>query len=336
MQIESLAAGSVIVRLRITVQDPEFPVDASTFAPVLSHLHNGSVLVVDQQNTTVEGNFCYYFFQRRKQRLCFDHVQYHRYSSQSRESKDMVYGRENHDVTIPPGVLSISPEGSEEGALTLPRYLQALLLLTVFNPSGALGFTIHFPPSPLCPQLEVSHILELNGRQDYCGVSVAFRYKHPLDSFVLQDWGTVFRPRFKNSNIFTLEAQPEEFPNVFIVNRTEETCMEFLLNQAFVWSSVITTFIFKGLSSVLRFPSWQRQQSSESCQSQQNGLFFSLGVLSLSEQEKLPLELQSIWTLRKTGQGEKKARDKLHLKPTDNTVAPETELQDADVCQNTL
>ncbi|XP_066427897.1 uromodulin-like 1 [Molothrus aeneus] len=54
VQIESLAAGSIIVRLRITVQDPEFPVDASTFAPVLSYLHNGSVLVVDQQNTAVE------------------------------------------------------------------------------------------------------------------------------------------------------------------------------------------------------------------------------------------------------------------------------------------
>ncbi|NXA68019.1 UROL1 protein, partial [Mohoua ochrocephala] len=54
MQIESLAAGSIIVRLRITVQDPEFPVGASTFAPVLSYLHNGSVLVVDQQNTAVE------------------------------------------------------------------------------------------------------------------------------------------------------------------------------------------------------------------------------------------------------------------------------------------
>ncbi|NWV05362.1 UROL1 protein, partial [Ptilonorhynchus violaceus] len=54
VQIESLAAGSIVVRLRIAVQDPEFPVDASTFAPVLSYLHNGSVLVVDQQNTTVE------------------------------------------------------------------------------------------------------------------------------------------------------------------------------------------------------------------------------------------------------------------------------------------
>nr|XP_054484504.1 uromodulin-like 1 [Agelaius phoeniceus] len=54
VQIESLAAGSIIVRLRITVQDPEFPVDASTFAPVLSYLHNGSVLGVDLQNSAVE------------------------------------------------------------------------------------------------------------------------------------------------------------------------------------------------------------------------------------------------------------------------------------------
>ncbi|XP_049691162.1 uromodulin-like 1 isoform X3 [Accipiter gentilis] len=54
VQTESLQAGSIIVRLRITVQDPEFPVDASTFAPVLSYLHNGSVLLVDQQNTAVE------------------------------------------------------------------------------------------------------------------------------------------------------------------------------------------------------------------------------------------------------------------------------------------
>ncbi|NXL60950.1 UROL1 protein, partial [Chordeiles acutipennis] len=54
VQTESLQAGSIIVRLRITVQDPEFPVDASTFAPVLSYLHNGSVLLVDQQNAAVE------------------------------------------------------------------------------------------------------------------------------------------------------------------------------------------------------------------------------------------------------------------------------------------
>ncbi|XP_072703095.1 uromodulin-like 1 isoform X2 [Ciconia boyciana] len=54
VQTESLQAGSVIVRLRITVQDPEFPVDASTFALVLSYLYNGSALLVDQQNTAVE------------------------------------------------------------------------------------------------------------------------------------------------------------------------------------------------------------------------------------------------------------------------------------------
>lgn len=69
MQIESLAAGSIVVRLRITVQDPEFPVDASTFAPVLSYLHSGSVLVVDEQNTAVEGNFYYYFFEEES-RVC--------------------------------------------------------------------------------------------------------------------------------------------------------------------------------------------------------------------------------------------------------------------------
>ncbi|NXC74152.1 UROL1 protein, partial [Anhinga anhinga] len=54
VQTESLQAGSIIVRLRITVQDPEFPADASTFALVLSYLYNGSALLVDQQNTAVE------------------------------------------------------------------------------------------------------------------------------------------------------------------------------------------------------------------------------------------------------------------------------------------
>ncbi|NXS96866.1 UROL1 protein, partial [Jacana jacana] len=54
VQTESLQAGSIIVKLRITVEDPEFVVDASTFAPVLSYLYNGSVLLVDQQNTAVE------------------------------------------------------------------------------------------------------------------------------------------------------------------------------------------------------------------------------------------------------------------------------------------
>ncbi|NXJ76400.1 UROL1 protein, partial [Trogon melanurus] len=54
VQTESLQAGSIIVRLRITVQDPKFTVDAFTFAPVLSYLYNSSVLLVDQQSTAVE------------------------------------------------------------------------------------------------------------------------------------------------------------------------------------------------------------------------------------------------------------------------------------------
>uniref|UniRef100_A0A8C3GE69 Uromodulin like 1 n=1 Tax=Cairina moschata TaxID=8855 RepID=A0A8C3GE69_CAIMO len=54
VQTKSLRAGSIIVRLRIAVQDPGFPVDASTFAPMLSYLYNGSVLLVDQQNTAIE------------------------------------------------------------------------------------------------------------------------------------------------------------------------------------------------------------------------------------------------------------------------------------------
>lgn len=51
------------MRLKIAVQDPGFPVDASTFAPMLSYLYNGSVLLVDQQNSAIEGNlnFIYLF-----------------------------------------------------------------------------------------------------------------------------------------------------------------------------------------------------------------------------------------------------------------------------------
>ncbi|CAM4411523.1 unnamed protein product [Lepidochelys olivacea] len=54
VQIESLKAGSIIVRLRIIVQDPEFPTDVSTFAPMLSSLYRSSVFLVDQQSTSVE------------------------------------------------------------------------------------------------------------------------------------------------------------------------------------------------------------------------------------------------------------------------------------------
>ncbi|EMP31458.1 Uromodulin-like 1 [Chelonia mydas] len=54
VQIESLKPGSIIVRLRIIVQDPEFPTDVSTFAPMLSSLNRSSVFLVDQQSTSVE------------------------------------------------------------------------------------------------------------------------------------------------------------------------------------------------------------------------------------------------------------------------------------------
>ncbi|XP_075768319.1 uromodulin-like 1 [Pelodiscus sinensis] len=54
VQIESLKAGSIIVRLRITIQDPEFPIDVSTFAPMLSSLYRSSVFLIDQQSSSIE------------------------------------------------------------------------------------------------------------------------------------------------------------------------------------------------------------------------------------------------------------------------------------------
>ncbi|NWR70253.1 UROL1 protein, partial [Centropus unirufus] len=54
VQTESLQAGSIIVRLRIAVQDPEFLADVSVFAQVISYLYNGSELLLDQQNTLIE------------------------------------------------------------------------------------------------------------------------------------------------------------------------------------------------------------------------------------------------------------------------------------------
>ncbi|KYO22875.1 uromodulin-like 1 isoform B [Alligator mississippiensis] len=53
VQIESLKAGSILVRLRVIIQDPEFSTDASSFAPVLSYLYKGSVFLVDQQSSSV-------------------------------------------------------------------------------------------------------------------------------------------------------------------------------------------------------------------------------------------------------------------------------------------
>ncbi|KAJ8793582.1 hypothetical protein J1605_003590 [Eschrichtius robustus] len=54
MQVVSLRAGSVVVRLRLTVQDPEFPVGVSTLSPMLPPLWANTVFQVDQWETLVQ------------------------------------------------------------------------------------------------------------------------------------------------------------------------------------------------------------------------------------------------------------------------------------------
>lgn len=55
MQIVSLEAGSLVVTLRLTLQDPEFPVGVSTLRPMLQLLSVSTVFQVDQQGTLVQG-----------------------------------------------------------------------------------------------------------------------------------------------------------------------------------------------------------------------------------------------------------------------------------------
>lgn len=55
MQIVSLQAGSVVVSLRLTVWDPEFPLGVATLAPMLPPLWASTVFQVDQQGTLVQG-----------------------------------------------------------------------------------------------------------------------------------------------------------------------------------------------------------------------------------------------------------------------------------------
>ena len=55
MQVVSLQTGSVVVRLRLTIWDPEFPVGVSTLAPLLPALWASTVFQVDQQGTHVQG-----------------------------------------------------------------------------------------------------------------------------------------------------------------------------------------------------------------------------------------------------------------------------------------
>ncbi|ELK37252.1 Uromodulin-like 1 [Myotis davidii] len=54
LQIVSLQAGSVVAKLRVTVQDPEFPVGVSTLAPMLPRLWASTVFQIDQRGTLVQ------------------------------------------------------------------------------------------------------------------------------------------------------------------------------------------------------------------------------------------------------------------------------------------
>ncbi|KAM7248741.1 hypothetical protein CapIbe_000780 [Capra ibex] len=54
LQVVSLQTGSVVVKLRLTVWDPEFPVGVSTLAPLLPALWASTVFQVDQQGTYVQ------------------------------------------------------------------------------------------------------------------------------------------------------------------------------------------------------------------------------------------------------------------------------------------
>ncbi|XP_066477396.1 uromodulin-like 1 [Tiliqua scincoides] len=54
VQIESLKAGSVVVRLKILIEDAEFPKDLSAFDPMISNLHKSAVFNVDPQSSNVQ------------------------------------------------------------------------------------------------------------------------------------------------------------------------------------------------------------------------------------------------------------------------------------------
>ncbi|KAM6224047.1 uromodulin-like 1 [Rhynchocyon petersi] len=54
VEIISVRAGSVVVKLRVTVQDPKFPVWVSTLSPMLPPLFASAVFQVDQQGTLVQ------------------------------------------------------------------------------------------------------------------------------------------------------------------------------------------------------------------------------------------------------------------------------------------
>lgn len=57
LRVVSLRAGSVVVTLRLTVQDPEFPVGVSTLVPMLPPLLASTVFQIEPQGTRVQGRF---------------------------------------------------------------------------------------------------------------------------------------------------------------------------------------------------------------------------------------------------------------------------------------
>lgn len=55
MQIVSLQAGSLVATLRLTLQDPDFPVGVGTLKPMLQLLSASTMFQVDHQGTLVQG-----------------------------------------------------------------------------------------------------------------------------------------------------------------------------------------------------------------------------------------------------------------------------------------
>lgn len=55
LQVVSLRAGDGVVKLKVTVQDPESPVGVSTLAPMLPRLWASREFQIDQQGTLVRG-----------------------------------------------------------------------------------------------------------------------------------------------------------------------------------------------------------------------------------------------------------------------------------------
>uniref|UniRef100_A0ACB8FHZ8 Uncharacterized protein n=1 Tax=Sphaerodactylus townsendi TaxID=933632 RepID=A0ACB8FHZ8_9SAUR len=54
VQMDSIKTGSIIVKLKVVIEDPQFPKNLSAFDPMLSSLHKSSVLHVDPRSSIVE------------------------------------------------------------------------------------------------------------------------------------------------------------------------------------------------------------------------------------------------------------------------------------------